>query len=83
MCVCVDELYAWLTVFVLPINSAVNPLIYTVMTPSFRRRLTERRRSQAAAAAIQLNAPGSWLSVITCSCFRRLSESALCQSLSR
>ena len=69
-----DELYAWLTVFVLPINSAVNPLIYTVMTPSFKRRLLERRRSQAT---IQPNTDITrpWYSLLTCACFRRLSKS--------
>ena len=71
--VCLAELYAWLTVFVLPINSAVNPLIYTVMTPSFKRRLIERRRSQAT------NQPNndtawSWLSLLAWPCFNRLSK---------
>jgi len=69
-----DELYAWLTVFVLPINSAVNPLIYTVMTPSFKRRISERRRSQVAA---QLNADAArqpWYSLLYCACLRRLSK---------
>ena len=32
----VDNFYAWLTVFVLPINSALNPIIYSITTPSFR-----------------------------------------------
>jgi hypothetical protein len=36
-----DKFYAWLTVLVLPINSALNPLIYTFTTPSFTRKLRE------------------------------------------
>jgi len=79
---CLDELYAWLTVFVLPINSAVNPLIYTVMTPSFKRRLVERRRSQAT---IQLNAdttrPTWFSSLLTCPWLRRFSKYLLAQLL--
>ena len=74
-----DELYAWLTVFVLPINSALNPLIYTVMTPSFKRRLVERRRSQAT---LPLNSDTArpWFSLLNCHCFRTLSKSTAISS---
>ncbi|XP_045028948.1 LOW QUALITY PROTEIN: relaxin receptor 2 [Daphnia magna] len=30
------DLYAWLVVFILPVNSAINPLLYTFTTPTFR-----------------------------------------------
>ena len=31
------DVYAWIIVFVLPINSAINPFLYTLMA-AFRRR---------------------------------------------
>ncbi|XP_057369239.1 relaxin receptor 2-like [Daphnia carinata] len=30
------DLHAWLVVFILPVNSAINPLLYTFTTPTFR-----------------------------------------------
>lgn len=34
-----DDLYAWLAVFVLPVNSALNPILYTVTTKMFRQQV--------------------------------------------
>jgi len=34
-------LHAWIVVFILPVNSAVNPLLYTFTTPKFRERFNE------------------------------------------
>ena len=47
-----DDIYAWLVVFILPLNSAVNPLLYTFTTPKYRnqillrgwKKITSRRR---------------------------------------
>lgn len=33
------DTYAWLVVFVLPLNSAVNPLLYTFSTPKYRDQI--------------------------------------------
>ncbi|KAF2885780.1 hypothetical protein ILUMI_20415 [Ignelater luminosus] len=35
------DLYAWLVVFVLPVNSAVNPLLYTFTTPKYRSKINK------------------------------------------
>ena len=35
------DLHAWVVVFILPVNSAVNPLLYTFTTPKFRERLND------------------------------------------
>lgn len=33
------DFYAWLVVFVLPINSSLNPILYTFTTRKYRRRI--------------------------------------------
>ncbi|XP_036141696.1 relaxin receptor 1 [Monomorium pharaonis] len=35
------DLHAWIVIFILPVNSAVNPLLYTFTTPKFRERFNE------------------------------------------
>lgn len=39
---CEADVYAWLVVFVLPLNSAVNPLLYTFTTPKYRNQVLLR-----------------------------------------
>ncbi|XP_060534000.1 relaxin receptor 2 isoform X2 [Cylas formicarius] len=34
-----EKLYAWLAIFILPINSALNPVLYTLMTTVFKKQL--------------------------------------------
>ncbi|XP_068158067.1 relaxin receptor 2 [Drosophila tropicalis] len=49
-----DDIYAWLVVFILPLNSAVNPLLYTFTTPKYRnqillrgwKKITSRKRAE-------------------------------------
>ncbi|XP_060551778.1 G-protein coupled receptor GRL101-like [Ruditapes philippinarum] len=36
------EVFAWVAVFVLPLNSAVNPVLYTISTPPFLRHFRKR-----------------------------------------
>ena len=33
------KVYAWIAVFVLPVNSAINPLLYTFSTPYVREKI--------------------------------------------
>lgn len=37
----IADLHAWIVIFILPVNSAANPLLYTFTTPKFRERLNE------------------------------------------
>ncbi|XP_021342800.1 G-protein coupled receptor GRL101-like [Mizuhopecten yessoensis] len=38
-----DDAYAWIMVFVLPVNAAINPFLYTA-TAIWRKRQREKRR---------------------------------------
>ncbi|KAG4074711.1 hypothetical protein HA402_008809 [Bradysia odoriphaga] len=57
------DVYAWLVVFVLPLNAAVNPLLYTFTTPKYRAqllpwgwtRLTGRNLNGSGGASHQSN----------------------------
>lgn len=34
-----EHLYAWIAVFVLPVNSALNPVLYTLTTAAFKQQV--------------------------------------------
>ncbi|VEN63132.1 unnamed protein product [Callosobruchus maculatus] len=36
-----QNLYAWLAIFVLPINSALNPVLYTLTTTIFKKQMSK------------------------------------------
>lgn len=38
-----DKVYAWLAIFVLPINSALNPVLYTLTTTVFKKQVSNNR----------------------------------------
>lgn len=38
------SVYAWIAVFVLPLNSALNPILYTISTANFRRKFRDGAR---------------------------------------
>lgn len=37
-----SSLYAWLAVLVLPVNSALNPVLYTLTTTAFKQQVSSR-----------------------------------------
>ena len=39
------QAYVWIAVFVLPVNSALNPILYTFSTPLVRRKVGEHINS--------------------------------------
>ena len=39
------EAYIWIAVFVLPVNSSINPILYTFSTPNIRRRVGQMKNS--------------------------------------
>lgn len=55
-----NELYAWIAVFFLPVNSALNPILYTLTTKLFRQRMAKLVRGYR---------PSSELSAISLSSF--------------
>lgn len=46
------DMYAWLVIFVLPLNSAVNPLLYTFTTPKYRNQIKNKRWCNGSSVAI-------------------------------
>ncbi|XP_021706674.1 relaxin receptor 2 [Aedes aegypti] len=49
------SLYAWLAVMVLPVNSALNPVLYTLTTAQFKQQLTRFFYSLPCGASHELN----------------------------
>ncbi|XP_055849646.1 relaxin receptor 1 isoform X2 [Episyrphus balteatus] len=58
-----DDTYGWLIIFILPLNSAVNPLLYTFTTPKYRKQIllrgwqkfTARKKMEASATGTGSN----------------------------
>ncbi|XP_052120785.1 relaxin receptor 2-like isoform X2 [Frankliniella occidentalis] len=46
------ELYAWVVVFLVPINSAINPVLYTLTIPKYRQVLARLARRLAVCDAV-------------------------------
>ena len=38
-----QQVYAWIAVFVLPINSSINPILYTLSTPAVKKHIDRAR----------------------------------------
>ncbi|EDV92847.1 relaxin receptor 2 [Drosophila grimshawi] len=62
-----DDIYAWLVVFILPLNSAVNPLLYTFTTPKYRnqillrgwKKITSRKRTETGLGNVANTTTGT------------------------
>lgn len=52
------DVYAWLVVFVLPLNSAVNPLLYTFTTPKYRAQILPWGWTRLTGRSNHLNGSG-------------------------
>lgn len=49
------DIYAWLVVFILPLNSAVNPLLYTFTTRKYRDKIFARKSSRGSDKSTRNN----------------------------
>lgn len=52
-----SELYAWVAVFMLPINSALNPVLYTLTTKLFKQQLARIVYTWRAGGVVQIECP--------------------------
>ena len=43
------QAYVWIAVFVLPVNSSINPILYTFSTPLVRKKISQQRDSLSSA----------------------------------
>ena len=48
-----DQFYAWIAIFILPINSSINPILYSLTTVTFRRKLLELKRKFTDGRAVR------------------------------
>ena len=47
------QVYAWVAVFILPINSSINPLLYTFSTPLVRGSAAAKRATQSTSVSMK------------------------------
>ncbi|KAL0278339.1 UNVERIFIED_CONTAM: hypothetical protein PYX00_000182 [Menopon gallinae] len=50
-----SQVFAWVAVFVLPLNAAINPILYTIATPSFLDPATRNIRSLNRSCKLSLS----------------------------
>lgn len=50
-----DTLTSWIVIFVLPINSALNPILYTLTTSFFKEKLKQSLGSRRRRAIFRSN----------------------------
>ncbi|XP_073832031.1 leucine-rich repeat-containing G protein-coupled receptor 3 [Musca autumnalis] len=60
-----DDIYAWLVVFILPLNSAVNPLLYTFTTPKYRNQVLMRGWKKITARKRHHQDPSNGITIAT------------------
>ena len=63
------QVYAWVAVFVLPINSSINPLLYTFSTPYVRNKLPSAKAFSTLSSKLRKNERVSQSTFLGCSCF--------------
>ena len=47
-----QDVYAWIAVFVLPLNSALNPVLYTISTKKFRQKIAGKALCFASSGTV-------------------------------
>ena len=53
------DAYVWIAVFVLPVNSSINPILYTFSTPLVKRKLREKTEGWSSLLERSIGQPNS------------------------